>query len=149
MVFKREADYTIDRIDHVVLWVSDLDASIKFYQALGFIVDLNSYSAQQKGALPFVACKVGSRSNIDLRPAPSGWKPVDREKGNMQHINVTVEGIDDIQVLVDSIAKHGIHPAFPPDTIGGTWRVEYYDPDNNRIEMALTKILESAKPPKT
>jgi catechol 2,3-dioxygenase-like lactoylglutathione lyase family enzyme len=38
---KREADYTIDRIDHVVLWVSDLDASIKFYQSLGFIIDLN------------------------------------------------------------------------------------------------------------
>jgi predicted lactoylglutathione lyase len=60
----------------------------------------------------------------------------------MQHINVTVDGIDDIQVLVDTIAEHGIKPAFPPDTVGGTWRVEYYDPDNNRIEMALTKILK-------
>jgi catechol 2,3-dioxygenase-like lactoylglutathione lyase family enzyme len=142
MVFKREAEYTIDRIDHVVLWVSDIDASIKFYQALGFIIDLNSYSAHLKGALPFVACKVGSRSCLDLRPAGPDWKPVEREKGNVQHINVTVEGIDDIQVLIDSIAKHDIHPAFPPDTVGGTWRVEYYDPDNNRIEMALTKIIK-------
>jgi catechol 2,3-dioxygenase-like lactoylglutathione lyase family enzyme len=139
---KRESDYSIDRIDHVVLWVSDLNASIKFYQALGFVVDLNSFEAHKKGALPFVACKVGSKSNIDLRPAKPGWKPVEREQGNMQHINVTVDGIDDIQVLIDRIAEHGIKPAFPPDTIGGTWRVEYYDPDNNRIEMALTKILE-------
>ena len=78
MIDKREASYTIDRIDHVVVWVSDLDASIKFYQSLGFVIDLNSYSAHIKGALPFVACKVGSQSNIDLRPAPKGWKPVER-----------------------------------------------------------------------
>lgn len=144
---KREQTlYTIDRLDHVVLWVRDVDASIRFYQALGFIVDLNSYSAHEKGALPFVAVRVGSRTSIDLRPAPKDWKPVEREQGNMQHINVTVEGIDDIQILIDSVAQHGITPAFPPDTIGGTWRVEYYDPDNNRIELALTKILELKKP---
>ncbi|HXF34835.1 MAG TPA: VOC family protein [Candidatus Acidoferrales bacterium] len=146
MTSKRETEtYTIERLDHVVLWVSDIDKSIAFYQALGFIVDLNSYSGHVNGALPFVAVKVGGRSNIDLRPAPKDWKRVEREKGNMQHINVTVEGIDDIQTLVAAIAQHGIQPAFPPDTVGGTWRVEYYDPDNNRIEMALTKILEVPK----
>ena len=141
MANKAKVDYTIGRIDHVVLWVSDLKKSIDFYVALGFDFDTASYQAHRNGVLPFVTFKVGSRSAIDLRPARPDWKPVEREKGNMQHINVTVEGIDEIQVLVDTIAERGIQPAFPPDTIGGTWRVEYYDPDNNRIEMMLTKLL--------
>ena len=128
------------QIDHVVLWVSDLRKSIEFYRNLGFDIDLNSLEAHKKGALPFVACKVGSRAAIDLRPAKPGWKPVEREMGNVQHINVTVEGISDIQTLIDTIATRGIQPAFPPDTVGGTWRVEYYDPDNNRIELALTNL---------
>lgn len=141
---KREPDnYTIDRLDHVVLWASDVEASVRFYEALGFDVERSAYSAHVNGGSPFVAVKIDGRTCINLRPAPDGWKPVEREKGNMQHINVTIEGVDDIALLIDEIAKHGVQPAFPPDTIGGTWRVEYYDPDNNRIELALTKILDT------
>lgn len=135
--------YTIGRLDHIVLWVADLDTSIRFYQALGFIIDLNSYSGYVHGVMPFVGAKVGSKANIDLRPAPKDWKPVEREKGNVQHISVIVEGIADVAELVDTIAKHGVHPVAPPDAVGGTWRVQYLDPDNNLIEMTLARIMDA------
>ena len=48
-----------------------------------------------------------------------------------------VQGIEDIQVLVDELANRGITPDYGPEVQGGSWRIDVYDPDNNRIEMAL------------
>jgi catechol 2,3-dioxygenase-like lactoylglutathione lyase family enzyme len=129
--------WKIGRIDHVVLWVRDLERSLKFYEALGFEIDWETYKEHKAGKIPFVACKAGPVSKIDLRPNPN-WRPVEREKGNMQHINVTIDGIENIEVVIAENRKRGIEPSFGPEIQGGSWRVDYYDPDNNRIEMALS-----------
>ncbi len=129
--------WTIGRIDHVVVWVRDVEKSMAFYEMLGFEIDKKSLELYRAGKRPFVAAKAGPNSAIDLRPDPN-WSPVEREKGNMQHVNVTVDGIDDIQVLIDALAERGIEPDFGPEIQGGSWRIDIYDPDNNRIEMALS-----------
>ena len=129
--------WKIGRIDHVVLWVRDLEKSMAFYEALGFEIDRKSYEAHKQGRIPFVGVNAGPHSRIELRPDPS-WTPVAREKGNMQHVNVTIDGVDDIKTVIEANARRGVHPDFPPGIQGGSWRVDYYDPDNNRIEMALS-----------
>lgn len=129
--------WTIGRIDHVVVWVRELERSMAFYEALGFVIDNKSLDEHRNGKLPFVAVNAGPNSRIDLRPNPN-WTPVEREKGNMQHLNVTIDGIEDIQVLVDGLARRGLTPDFGPEIQGGSWRIDLYDPDNNRIELALS-----------
>ena len=62
----------------------------------------------------------------------------------MQHLNVVLEGINDIQVLLDGLARHGIRPDYGPTVQGNAWRIDVYDPDNNRIEMALPRMAERA-----
>jgi catechol 2,3-dioxygenase-like lactoylglutathione lyase family enzyme len=133
--------WNFGRIDHVVLWVRDLETSIAFYRALGFEIDRASQERYKEGRSPFVAVKAGPQSRIDLRPDPQ-WTPVARERGNMQHVNVTIDGVDDINEVVEANARRGVRPDFPPEIQGGTWRVEYYDPDNNRIEMALSVLAK-------
>lgn len=128
--------WTIGRIDHVVVWVRDLDKSMDFYKRLGFEIDERTLESHRAGRSPFVAVKAGPYNQIDLRPDPD-WVPVAREKGNMQHINVVVDGIEDIQVLIDGLAERGLTPDYGPEVQGGSWRIDIYDPDNNRIEMAL------------
>ena len=128
--------WTISKIDHVVVWVRDLEKSMAFYETLGFEIDQKSLEIYRAGKRPFVAVKAGPHNQIDLRPNPD-WVPVEREKGNMQHVNVVVDGIEDIQVLVDELAVRGITPDYGPEVQGGSWRIDVYDPDNNRIEMAL------------
>ena len=128
--------WTISKIDHVVVWVRDLEKSMAFYETLGFEIDQKSLALHRAGTRPFVAVKAGPHNQIDLRPNPD-WVPVEREKGNMQHVNVVVDGIEDIQVLVDELAARGITPDYGPEVQGGSWRIDVYDPDNNRIEMAL------------
>ena len=129
--------WKIGRIDHVVVWVRDLEKSMAFYRALGFEIDENSLERHRAGNSPFVAARAGPNSAIDLRPDPD-WSPGGREKGNMQHVNVTVDGINDIQILIDELAQRGLKPDFGPEIQGGSWRIDIYDPDNNRIEMALS-----------
>ena len=128
--------WTIGKIDHVVVWVRDLEKSMAFYKTLGFEIDEKSLDYYRRGERPFVAVKAGPHNQIDLRPNPD-WVPVEREKGNMQHVNVVVDGVEDIQVLVDELARRGIKPDYGPEVQGGSWRIDVYDPDNNRIEMAL------------
>lgn len=129
--------WKIGRIDHVVLWVKDLERSMRFYEALGFEIDRDSHARHKAGKSPFVIVKAGV-SRIDLRPAVPGWRPVEREQGNMQHVNVTIDGIEDIETVIAENARRGIKPDVPASIQGGSWRVDYYDPDNNRIEMALS-----------
>jgi len=128
--------WTINKIDHVVVWVRNLEKSMAFYETLGFEIDQKSLEYFRAGKRPFVAVKAGPHNQIDLRPDPD-WVPVEREKGNMQHINVVLDGIEDIQVLVDELTVRGITPDYGPEVQGGSWRIDVYDPDNNRIEMAL------------
>ena len=128
--------WSIGRIDHVVVWVRDLEKSMAFYERLGFEINQRSLEEHRAGKIPFVAVKAGPLNQIDLRPNPD-WVPVEREKGNMQHINVVVDGITDIQDLVAGLAERGITPDYGPEVQGGSWRIDVYDPDNNRIEMAL------------
>jgi hypothetical protein len=49
-----------------------------------------------------------------------------------------VDGITDIQVPIDDLAERGIKHDIGPEVQGGSWRIDIYDPDNNRIEMALS-----------
>ena len=128
--------WTIRKIDHVVVWVRDLEKSMAFYEKLGFEINQKSLEEHRAGKIPFVAVRAGPDNQIDLRPNPD-WVPVEREKGNMQHINVVVNSITDIQLLIDGLAKHGLTPDYGPEIQGGPWRIGIYDPDNNRIEMAL------------
>ena len=98
--------WTIGKIDHVVVWVRDLETSMAFYEALGFEINRKSLEEHRAGKIPFVAVKAGPDNQIDLRPNPN-WIPVEREKGNMQHVNVVVDGIDDVKLAVQLCRRAG------------------------------------------
>ncbi|MGB0577779.1 MAG: VOC family protein [Alphaproteobacteria bacterium] len=130
--------WSFNRIDHVVIWVRDLEKSMEFYQKLGMEINQKSLEKYQAGKTPFVAVRVGPNNQIDLRPNPD-WVPVEREKGNIQHINVAIDDVEDIQTVIDTLAERGLTPDYGPEVQGGSWRIDIYDPDNNRIEMALNR----------
>jgi catechol 2,3-dioxygenase-like lactoylglutathione lyase family enzyme len=128
--------WSFNRIDHVVIWVRDLEISMDFYTKLGMEINQKSLEEYHAGKTPFVAVRVGPNNQIDLRPNP-GWVPVEREEGNMQHINVAMDDVEDIQIVIDTLAERGLTPDYGPEIQGESWRIDIYDPDNNRIEMAL------------
>ena len=135
--------WEVKRIDHVVVWVRDLEKSMAFYRALGCEIDEDTLERHTHGTLPFVKVITGPDSGIDLRPN-ADWHPVDREKGNMQHVNLAIGGVEDIKVVVDALAERGLKPDFGPEVQGGKWGFDIYDPDNNRIEIRLSVPAESS-----
>jgi catechol 2,3-dioxygenase-like lactoylglutathione lyase family enzyme len=122
----------IDRLDHIVLTVADLDKTIAFYtDVLG--MDLVTFQAGRK-ALSF------GRSKINLHQAGHSFSP---------HAGSPTPGSEDFCLIVDGslddvmedLARHGVAiEEGPVERTGatGTIRSVYVrDPDQNLVELSV------------
>ena len=111
--------------------VRDIDASLRFYEALGF---------ERRGRLQFESAYniylglPGDGDTLELTVNVGRDEPYDLGDG-YGHIAVAV---DDLDELLDRLAEQGIEPEKPPYHPGG--RTEYAicfvtDPDGYRIEL--------------
>ena len=116
---------------HTCVRVRDIDASVRFYEALGF---------ERRGKLDFgQAYNVymglpGDGDRLELTVNVGREEPYDLGEG-YNHMAVTV---DDLDGLLASLAERGIEPEKPPYEPGG--REEYRicfvtDPDGYRVEL--------------
>jgi lactoylglutathione lyase len=119
------------RFVHTNMRVRDIDASLRFYEALGF---------ERRGKLQFeTAYNVylglpGDGDTLELTVNEGQSEPYDLGTG-YGHIAVAVEDLDG---LLATLAEQGIEPEKPPYAPGG--REEYRicfvaDPDGYRIEL--------------
>ena len=116
---------------HTCVRVRDPEASVRFYEALGF---------ERRGRLNFETAYnlymglPGDRDALELTVNLGREEPYDLGDG-YNHIAVTV---DDLDALLASLAEIGVEPEKPPFHPGG--REEYRicfvaDPDGYRVEL--------------
>ena len=116
---------------HTCVRVRDPEASVRFYEALGF---------EPRGRLNFETAYnlymglPGDRDALELTVNLGREEPYDLGDG-YNHIAVTV---DDLDALLASLAEIGVEPEKPPFHPGG--REEYRicfvaDPDGYRVEL--------------
>ena len=116
---------------HTCVRVRDPEASVRFYEALGF---------ERRGRLNFKTAYnlylglPGDRDALELTVNLDREEPYDLGDG-YNHIAVTV---DDLDALLASLAEIGVEPEKPPFHPGG--REEYRicfvaDPDGYRVEL--------------
>ncbi len=116
---------------HTCVRVRDPEASVRFYEALGF---------ERRGRLNFeTAYNVymglpGDRDALELTVNAGREEPYDLGDG-YNHIAITV---DDLDALLASLAELGVEPEKPPFHPGD--REEYRicfvaDPDGYRVEL--------------
>ena len=116
---------------HTCIRVRDLDAALRFYEALGF---------ERRGRLNFASAYnvylglPGGGDVLELTVNVGRDEPYDLGEG-YNHIAVTV---DDLDGLLERLAQQGIEPEKPPYAPGG--REEYRicfvtDPDGYRVEL--------------
>ena len=117
---------------HTCVRVRDIDASIRFYEALGF---------EKRGKLQFQTAHniymglPGDGDTLELTVNEGREEPYDLGDG-YNHIAITV---DDIQATVAQLADQGIEPEEPPyhpgdrPELGPICFVQ--DPDGYRIEL--------------
>ena len=126
----------ITGIDHVVVRVRDLDASLRFYRdALGCAVE------RRIDALGLVQLRAGA-SLIDLVPVDSplgaagGGAPDDAAR-NVDHFAVAIASFDEAAPRAH-LAAHGIAPGDVGERYGagGSGPSMYVrDPDGNTVEL--------------
>ncbi len=116
---------------HTCVRVRDPEASVRFYEALGF---------EHRGRLNFKTAYnlymglPGDRDALELTVNLGREEPYDLGDG-YNHVAVTVEDLD---ALLASLAEIGVEPEKPPFHPGG--REEYRicfvaDPDGYRVEL--------------
>jgi len=112
--------------------VRDIDASLNFYEALGF---------ERRGKLDFGSAYniymgvPGDGDTLELTVNMGREEPYDLGDG-YNHIALTV---DDLDALLAELAKDGIEPEKPPFAPGGRPEIGricfVQDPDGYRIEL--------------
>jgi lactoylglutathione lyase len=116
---------------HTCLRVRDPEASVRFYELLGF---------ERRGRLNFETAYnlylglPGDRDTLELTVNRDRTEPYDLGEG-FNHVAIAVEDLD---ALLARLAEHGIDPEKPPYAPGG--REEYRicfvaDPDGYRVEL--------------
>jgi lactoylglutathione lyase len=122
----------MSKVVHTCVRVRDIDASVRFYEALGF---------ERRGKLQFqTAYNIymglpGDGDTLELTVNVDREEPYDLGEG-YNHLAMTV---DDIHETVARLAEQGIEPEKPPYHPGGRAEIGticfVQDPDGYRIEL--------------
>jgi catechol 2,3-dioxygenase-like lactoylglutathione lyase family enzyme len=119
--------FTVQQIDHVVLYVSDMDRALGFYETV-----LGCKLMRHNEKLNLMHLSAGS-SMIDLLP-----RPTDSGGGhNVDHIALQVTPFDAAEISAH-LRRHGVEPTTPRDRFGAGGvgpSLTFHDPDGNLIEL--------------
>ncbi len=129
--------FAVQRLDHVVLRVADLERSIAWYgDVLGCRVE------RRRDDLGLVHLRAGA-SMIDLvaidgRLGRPGGAGPGAEGRNVDHLCLRVEPFDEA-ALVAHLRAHGVAPRGPASVSfgaeGSGWSLYIADPDGNAVEL--------------
>lgn len=119
--------FTIKMIDHVVLYVSDMERAARFYEDV-----LGCKLVRHNTKLNLMHFSAGS-SMIDLLPTPDP----ENAGQNVDHVALQIEPFD-ADTLKAHLRSHGLDPTEPRDRYGagGTGpSLTFQDLDGNTIEL--------------
>lgn len=129
--------FSVQRIDHLVFRVRDLDASVAFYESV-----LGCKVALRRTELGLVHIRAGA-SMVDLvaiegKLGRVGGEGPRAEGRNVDHLCLRVEPFDEM-AIVEHLAGFGIEPRGPASSNFGAegegLSLYFADPDGNVIEL--------------
>ncbi|MEK9673893.1 MAG: VOC family protein [Rhodospirillaceae bacterium] len=129
------APFTIDRVDHFVLTVKDIDKTCEFYvSGLGMTrQDFKSESGTIRTALKF------GRHKINLHPYPSPIEPkgANSVTGSGDFCLITEAPIDTVKAHLESLGVEiEIDTSIRQGAMGPIRSIYFRDPDKNLVEVS-------------
>lgn len=119
--------FSIRQLDHVVVYVADMD------RALGFYVDVLGCTVERRPSERLVQMRAGA-SMIDLMQKPDGGGA---DGANMDHFAVAIAPFDEA-ALREYLAAHGVEPGEVFSRYGAEGQgpsMYIHDPDGNMVEL--------------
>lgn len=130
------------RIEHVALWVEDLDAVCAFYERFfGAEVGPRYVNAGKGFASRFLRWDAGARlevmtrRDVDQRAVPAGGT----ERLGLAHVALGVGSDDDVRRVTEAVRAAGhVVVGEPRRTGDGYYESVVLDPEGNRVEVVAT-----------
>ncbi|MCW5748014.1 MAG: VOC family protein [Alphaproteobacteria bacterium] len=124
--------FRITRIGHVVLNVSDLERSVKFYtEVLGFRISDVYGDSMMPGGMVFMRCNT-DHHGIAL----VGGLAQPSRNAELNHVAFEVGSLDEVLLARDRLRQHGAQIDFEGRRRAGVQiAVEFRDPDGHRLEI--------------
>ena len=133
-------EFQLRKIGHVVLNVSDLDASLRFYQdVLGLRVTDRYPDSMMPGGMVFM-CVNGDHHGVALvgggKRAQGDREATKAAGGSLNHFAFEVGSLDEVFRARAWLSKHGVPIVFEGRRRAGCQiAIEFTDPDGNNLEI--------------
>lgn len=124
------------RIEHVAMWVHDLEVARTFYEAALGGVAGERYRNERTGFESyFVRFEDGARLELMTRPGVEERSSTAEQFG-LAHLAFTVGTEERVDALTRELAATGVRVVSPPRRTGdGYYESVVLDPEGNRIEI--------------
>ena len=128
---KTPVPFKINKLGHIVFYVSDMDRSIRFYtEVLPFKVsDVN------ENGMVFLRCGAGDHHTLALVARPGG-QPAPADSIRMHHFAMEVDSMETLFKVRDWLKQHGVQFVYEGRRgPGSNPGVEFVDPDGHALEL--------------
>jgi lactoylglutathione lyase len=120
-------------IGHIALKVTNLEASVAFYNRIGFPEILRLIN--EKGDVWIVYHRVSDDLYLELFPGGQGGKVPEPERTGLFHFCLTVENVDVAEKMLKDVGVPLSKPRKAGKSLDGNRGMWIEDPDGYRIEI--------------
>lgn len=136
--FAIEAKRSEMKIEHIAIWVSDIEKMRRFYEQYFNAKSGEKYLNLKKNFTSyFLSFTEGSRLELMYKPAISALVKKDEHLGFI-HFAIAVGSKEKVDSLTDKLRQDGFKITGEPRTTGdGYYESVVSDPEGNRIEITI------------
>jgi len=127
------------RIEHIAIWVKDLEVMKHFYETY-FEANAGTiyFNPRKNFTSYFLSFKEGSRLELMHRPDIEDLKKGTQEFMGFSHLAISVGTKEKVNLLNEQLRKGGYTIVGEPRTTGdGYYECVVLDPEQNRIEITV------------
>ena len=127
------------KIEHLAIWVTDLEASRTFYETYFNARAGEKYHNPTKSFTSyFLSFRDGPRLELMHRPDIAKLLQDGQEAMGLTHFAISVDSKSKVDELTEQLRKDGITIVGEPRTTGdGYYESVVLDPEGNRIEITV------------
>jgi lactoylglutathione lyase len=127
------------RIEHVAIWVSELELMRRFYETyFGATSGEKYYNPKKNFSSYFLRFETGCRLELMQKPEVTAIENRTNEYLGISHFAISVGSKENVNALTEKLSTDGFTIAGNPRTTGdGYYESVVLDPEKNRIEITI------------